>query len=167
MFNWKCRGIMARSARNFEFWLLMQVFCTPPNWCVGNSDLYTVFLKKKILNFGCSCKYSVHLPTDVPGIQTYIIFCMIFENIFSKYKEHYKLNDRILFRCSIENLGEFYGAKRQKFWILAARASILYTSQLMCREFRLILYTVWFLKIFFPNTKNIINSMTEFYFDVQ
>ena len=57
-----------------------------------------------------------------------LIYCMIFENIFSKYKEHYKLTDRILFRCSIENLGEFYGAKRQKFWILAARAGILYPS---------------------------------------
>ena len=55
-------------------------------------------------------------------------YCMIFDNIFSKYKEHYNLTDRILFRCSIENLGEFYGAKRQKFWILAARAGILYPS---------------------------------------
>ena len=81
-------------------------------------------------------------PSQLMCLEFRLIYCMIFENIFSQYKEHYKLTDRILFQCSMENLGEFYGAKRQKFGILAARTSILYTSQLMCREFRLILYTV-------------------------
>ena len=48
-------------------------------------------------------------------------------------KEHNELNARILvfdvqYRQSLENLGEFNCAKRQKFWILAVRADILYPS---------------------------------------